>query len=34
MGSDLTNEDLDEMIKEADNTGDGHIDFDGLLTLQ
>ncbi|ELT88403.1 hypothetical protein CAPTEDRAFT_107528 [Capitella teleta] len=33
ISSDLTNTDLEEMIREADKTGDGHIDFEGKRSI-
>lgn len=33
IGSDLTNQEIEEMIREADKTGDGHVDFEGEMTL-
>ncbi|KAL4237820.1 hypothetical protein ACF0H5_002532 [Mactra antiquata] len=33
MGQNLTDEDLDEMIQEVDEDGNGEIDFDEFLTM-
>lgn len=34
LGEKLTDEELDEMMREADLNGDGHIDFEGNLNFQ
>ena len=34
LGEHLTDEELDEMIKEADMDGDGKINYEGMLVVK
>lgn len=34
LGDDLTEEEIDDMIRDTDTDGSGFVDFDGTLTNQ
>jgi len=33
LGENLTDEEINEMIREADDDGDGHVDFDEFVKM-